>query len=114
MLDLRLTYHAARLLWPDAPSAGLAKLANVPKNTAKCWYRGTRRAPLSVLRLLLAELQKRAAACYAVHRDLEQSEIPRREGEGPIRRGFFRLDPATGENKQNRFGRPQRVKVALD
>ena len=111
MIDLRLTFHAARLLWPDAPSAGLAKLANVPKNTAKCWYCGTRRTPLSVLRLLLAELQKRAAACYAVHRDLEQSEIPRREGEPPPRRGFFRKDPLTGLNQQNRFGRPREPKI---
>jgi hypothetical protein len=34
-------------------------------------------------------------------------EIMRREGEGPVRRGFFRVDPLTGQNRQNRLGRPR-------
>ena len=34
--------------------------------------------------------------------------IAKREGEPPRRRGFFVVGPATGQNKQNRRGRPKR------
>ena len=52
-------------------------------------------------------LQERAAECYDLWR-LLGIEIAKREGEPPRRRGFFVIDPVTGQNKQNRLGRPKR------
>jgi hypothetical protein len=34
--------------------------------------------------------------------------IAKREGEPPRRRGFFVVDPATGQNRANRLGRPKK------
>ena len=62
---------------------------------------------MSVLRLLRAELQRRGAECFSTLRELEIL-IAKREGGPPRRRGFFAVDPLTGQNKQNRLGRPKR------
>jgi SNF2 family DNA or RNA helicase len=61
----------------------------------------------SRIRLLHAELQRRGAECFSTLRELEIL-IAKREGEPPRRRGFFVVDPATGQNKQNRHHKTHR------
>jgi hypothetical protein len=56
-MDMKLPDRACALLWPTAPSAGLARLAGRPKSTAHSWRSSHRRTPLDVLRLLRRELQ---------------------------------------------------------
>jgi hypothetical protein len=56
--------------------------------------------------MLSTELQRHGAACFAVQRELDIL-IGKRMGEPPYRRGFFVVDPLTGQNKQNRLGRPK-------
>jgi len=107
-MDMRLLYRAASLLWPDAPSARLARLADRPKSTARNWRRNRRRAPLDVYRRVRQELQARGAAIFSLMREFDR-EIPRREGDPPRRRGFFVVDPRTGQNRVNRRGRPRRA-----
>jgi hypothetical protein len=53
-------------------------------------------------------LQARAAEWNTLWREFG-IEIARREGEAPRRRGFFVVDPTTGQNRQNRLGRPRRL-----
>jgi len=62
---------------------------------------------MSVLRLLRVELQRRGAECFSTLRELDIL-IAKREGEPPRRRGFFVVDPATGQNRANRLGRPKK------
>ena len=104
--DSAIVEMAVRLLFIAAPNSLLGRMAGVPKSTARSWRRH-RRPPMAVLRLLRAELQRRGAACFSTLRELEIL-IAKREGEPPRRRGFFVIDPATGQNKQNRLGRPKR------
>jgi hypothetical protein len=107
-MDIMLLYRAASLLWPDAPSARLARLADRPKSTARSWRRERRRAPLDVYLRVRRELQARGSEIFSLIREFD-IEIPRREGEPPRRRGFFVVDPVTGQNRQNRRGRPRRA-----
>lgn len=104
-----LLNRAARALFMGCPSALLALHCGVPaaKSTARSWRQGHRRAPLPVLRRIHRLLQERAAECYHLWR-LLGIEIAKREGEPPRRRGFFVIDPITGQNRQNRRGRPRR------
>ena len=62
---------------------------------------------MAVLKLLHAELQRRGAECFSALRELELL-ITKREGEPPRRRGFFVVDPLTGQNRQNRLGRSKK------
>jgi hypothetical protein len=93
--DDALVARAAELLFTAAPSSLLSRAAGVAKATARSWRRGHRRAPLPVLRLLHTELQRRGAECFSVLRELDYL-------------GFFTMDPLTGQNRQNRLGRPKR------
>ena len=105
--DAHLINGVAKALFTGAPSALLARTCGVPKATARSWRRRGR-APLSVLRQLHYLLQARVAEINDFWRQLG-IEIARREGEPPRRRGFFVVDPLTGQNRQNRRGRPRRV-----
>jgi hypothetical protein len=114
-MDMKLPDRASQALWPDAPSAGLAKLAGRPKSTAHSWRRSHRRTPLNVLRLLRRELQVRGAACHSLGAEFDR-EIMRREGEGPVRRGFFIVRERDGpgsipRDARNRRGRPREREV---
>jgi hypothetical protein len=104
--DSTIVDVAVHLLFPAAPNSLLSRAVGVPKSTARSW-RHHRRPPFRVLKLLSTELQRRGAACFSVQRELDIL-IGKRMGEGPRRRGFFVIDPATGQNKQNRRGRPRR------
>jgi hypothetical protein len=104
--DSTIVDIAVGLLFPAAPNSLLGRVAGVAKSTARSWRRH-RRPPMGALRLLRAELQRRGAECFSTLRELEIL-IAKREGEPPRRRGFFVIDPATGQNKQNRLGRPKR------
>ena len=105
-VDACLLDRAVLALFPSAPSALLAAEMSVPKATARSWRRH-RRAPMPIYRRIHRLLQERAAECNDLWR-LLGIEIAKREGEPPRRRGFFVVDPATGQNKQNRRGRPRR------
>jgi len=105
--DACLLDRAVRALFSGAPSALLAAEMSVPKATARSWRRH-RRAPMPVYRRIHRLLQERAAECYDLWR-LLGIEIAKREGEPPRRRGFFVIDPLTGQNRQNRRGRPRRA-----
>jgi hypothetical protein len=105
--DSTIVDMAVGLLFPAVPNSLLGRAARVPKSTARSWRRH-RRPPMSVLKLLRAELQRRGAECFSTLRELEIL-IAKREGEPPRRRGFFVIDPFTGQNRQNRLGRPRRL-----
>src|SRR5215831_15381138 len=105
--DSTIVDIAVGLLFPAAPNSLLSRMARVPKSTARSWRRH-RRPPMAALKLLRTELQRRGAECFSTLRELEIL-IAKREGEPPRRRGFFVVDPATGQNKQNRLGRPKRI-----
>lgn len=104
--DSTIVDIAVGLLFPAAPNSLLGRATGVAKSTARSWRRH-RRPPMAVLKLLHAELQRRGAECFSTLRELDIL-IAKREGEPPRRRGFFVIDPATGQNKQNRLGRPKR------
>ncbi len=104
--DARVIARATQLLFTAAPSALLAAMARVPKSTARSWRKARRRPPLPILRLLSSELQRHGAACFSTQRELDIL-IAKRMGEPPLRAGFFRIDPTTGHNRQNRAGRPK-------
>ena len=78
----RIVARAAELLFTSAPSSLLSRAAGAAKATARSWRRGHRRAPLLVLRLLRAELQRRGAECFSALRELDNL-IAKREGEPP-------------------------------
>jgi hypothetical protein len=103
-MEMMLLDRAALLLWPDAPSVRLAGIAGRPKSTARSWRSARRRAPDRVLSLIRAELQARGSEIFSLLREFD-IEIARRPGEPPRRRGFFTVDPLTGQNRQNRIGR---------
>ena len=99
--------RAADLLFTAAPNSLLSRATGAAKSTVRSWRRAHRRPPLHVLRLLSTELQRRGAECFSVQRELDIL-VAKRMGEGPRRRGFFVVDPLTGQNRQNRLGRPRR------
>src|SRR5215472_5706913 len=103
--DSTIVDTAVGLLFPAAPNSSLGRATGVAKSTARSWRRH-RRPPMTALKLLRTELQRRGAECFSTLRELEIL-IAKREGEPPRRRGFFVVDPLTGQNKQNRFGRPR-------
>src|SRR6516162_6472193 len=105
--DSTIVDIAVGLLFPAAPNSSLGRVTGVAKSTAISWRRH-RRPPMAVLKLLRAELQRRGAECFSTLRELEIL-IAKREGEPPRRRGFFVIDPFTGQNRQNRLGRPRRL-----
>jgi hypothetical protein len=96
--------RAASLLWPDTPNSRLAAIAGRPKSTARSWRSARRRAPAQVLSMIRTELQSRGSAIFSLLREVD-IELARREGEPPRRRGFFTVDPLTGQNRHNRIGR---------
>lgn len=104
--DALVVDRATKLLFAAAPSSLLSQMARVPKSTARSWRKTRRRPPMQVLRMLSIELQRHGAACFSVLRELDDL-IGKRMGEPPLRRGFFVVDPLTGQNRQNRAGRPK-------
>jgi hypothetical protein len=94
----------ARTISADRPVMFLADLARRPRATAKSWYTGHRRAPLSVLGRLRNEAESRKY--YDLVQQFEYL-IRRRSYEPPRRTGFWIIDPVTGQNSANRRGRPR-------
>jgi hypothetical protein len=105
-----LIRRAARALNPDRPIMTLAALGRCPRATAKSWATGHRRPPIWVLQFLQAHLLARRLSTLGEEvgaliarrnseRDWERKYKPRT--------GFWIVDPATGENKANRLGRPR-------
>jgi hypothetical protein len=106
MIDF-LIRASAIALNPTAPTAGLAKLAGRPKSTARSWCREDRRPPIAVLQALHAAMVRRHGELARLIVALERL-IYEREREPKRRRGFFRIDPTTGQNRANRKGRPRK------
>lgn len=104
--DGALVTRATDLLFIAAPNALLGRATGAAKSTVRSWRRARRRPPLDVLKLLSIELQRRGAECFSVQRELDIL-IAKRMGEPPRRRGFFVVDPTTGQNRANRLGRPK-------
>jgi hypothetical protein len=94
----------ARQIAPDRPVMFLAEFCRRPRVTAKSWYTGHRRAPLSVLERLRDEAESRELSGL-----VQQFEyLIRRHSYDPQRRtGFWIIDPVTGQNRANRRGRPK-------
>jgi len=114
--DAHLLDGAAQALFAGAPNALLARACSVPKETARSWRQGHRRAPLSVLRQLHLMLQARAAECNSLWREFG-IEIARRQGEPPHRRGFMEIRERDGpgsvpRDARNRSGRPKQNRRA--
>jgi hypothetical protein len=107
-MEMMLLDRAALLLWPDTPNARLAGITGRPRSTVRNWRNARRRAPAHVLSLIRTELQTRGSEIFSLLRELD-IELARREGEPPRRRGFFVVDPLTGQNRQNRIGRPRKL-----
>jgi hypothetical protein len=105
--DALAVKRATALLFKAAPNALLGRLARVPKSTAISWRRARRRPPVPILRLLSNALQQHGAECFSVQRELDIL-IGKRMGEPPLHAGFFVVNPVTGQNRQNRAGRPKR------
>src|SRR5690349_16157422 len=101
-----LMCDVARQLSPRRPIMFLAELAGRPRPTAKSWIAGHRRPPMSVLERL-RDLAK-ARGLVGLHQQLDY-EIQQRKDVPRHRTGFWLIDPATGQNKANRRGRPPRV-----
>jgi hypothetical protein len=98
---------AARALNPDRPIMTLAAFRRSPRPTAKSWATGHRRPPIWVLQFLQAHLRARQFPTLA---DKLEALIVQREWERKRkpRIGFWIVDPATGQNKANRLGRPRK------
>jgi hypothetical protein len=111
-MDMMLLDRAASLLWPDTPNAGLSGVTGRPKSTVRSWRSAHRREPAQVLSLIRAELQSRGSEIFSLLREFDV-ELAQREGERPRRRGFFVVDPLTGQNRQSRIGRgPVAIKAS--
>jgi hypothetical protein len=82
-------------------SPALSALTGRPKPTVRSWRSARRREPAQVLSLIRAELQSRGSEIFSLLREFD-IELARREGEPPRQRGFFVVDPLTGQNRQNR------------
>src|SRR6516162_4880613 len=83
--DSTIVDIAVGLLFPAAPNSLLGRATGVAKSTARSWRRH-RRPPMSVLRLLRAELQRRGAECFSTLRELEiliANLMPTAGGGGP-------------------------------
>jgi hypothetical protein len=100
----------ARTLSPDRPIVFLAQLANCRRATAKSWATGHRRPPLVILQRLRDVVRDRVIDRTWL---LELDYIIRKRKDEPKHRtGFWIIDPATGQNRANRLGRPKRNRPA--
>ncbi len=99
--------RAARALNPDRPVMAFAEKFRRPRSTAKSWITGGRRPPLWTLKILRDMLNDRQGALFALIHELDYV-ISKRECEPRHRTGFCTIDPATGQDKRNRLGRPRK------
>jgi hypothetical protein len=101
-----LVRRAARALNPDRPIMTLAGFRRSPRSTAKSWATGHRRPPIWLLKVLGAHLH---AHRISIADEIEALIVQRdrEEREDKPRTGFWIVDPATGQNKANRLGRPR-------
>jgi hypothetical protein len=110
MAEFNYIRWAARELSPVRPIKFLSELARSPRSTAKAWYSGRRRAPISILqrlRNLAADRQLSDLAGQLAY------YIQLREREPKHASGFMVVDPLTGRDKRNRWGRPKRSSEAV-
>jgi hypothetical protein len=85
----------------------LAELGRCPRATAKSWATGHRRPPIWVLQFLQAHLRARRLSTPADEIEGLIVQRKREEHMDKPRTGFWIVDPATGQNKANRLGRPR-------
>ena len=102
-----LIRRAARALSPDRPVMTLAVLGRSPRPTAKSWATGHRRPPIWLLHFLQAHLRTRRLSPLADEIEALIVQRDREEHKDKPRTGFWIIDPATGQNKANRLGRPR-------
>src|SRR5262245_16811639 len=79
--------------------------ADALRSTAKSWATGHRRPPISVLKVLRETVRARGLIGLEAALDWH---IRKRRLEPKHRTSFWQIDPVTGQNKANRFGRPKR------
>jgi hypothetical protein len=99
---------AANALNPDRPIMAFAKRTRRRRSTVKSWTTGRRRPPIWTLKILRDMLNERLGTLIALIRELDYA-IAKRECEPRRRTGFCTIDPATGQDKRNRRGRPKRT-----
>ena len=102
-----LIRRAARALDPNRPIMTLAGFRRSPRPTAKSWATGHRRPPIWVLQFLHAHLHARRLPTLADEIEGLIMQRKQEERKDKPRTGFWIVDPATGQNKANRLGRPR-------